>query len=574
MDFNTEYLKWVKFDGLEKEIKMELNQLEGNSNKIKDLFYKHLEFGTGGMRGEIGVGTNRLNIYTVRRAVTGLANYIESKGIEAKMKGVVIAYDCRFKSEEFAKEIVQVLGHYGVRTFLFDSLRPTPELSFAVRHLKAFAGIVITASHNPPQYNGIKIYGEDGGQMPLEMAEDITTFINAIDNELLLPFTDLNNLVNHGNVVMIGKEVDEAYLNVLNTIRLSQQNSSNLKIVFSPLHGTAHHLIPEVLKRAGYENLIVVEEQMSPDPEFSTVSSPNPEDHDAFEYAIQYGEKYNADLLLATDPDADRLGVAVRDNKGLYRILTGNQTGALMLEYLLRTKSELNMLSSNGSVIKTIVTSEIGKDIADTYNVSTINTLTGFKFIGEKIHDFEKMGGIDFLFGYEESCGYLIGDFVRDKDAVQAALFITEVANDYNQKGMTLYDGLQSIWNRYGFYQEDLISLTLKGQEGALKIQEMIESVRKTPIDSIGGLKVIAMEDYLSKIKVNLKSGEKSHLKFPSSNVIKLLLENDAWITLRPSGTEPKIKFYFGVKEQTLKDSEKRLELLKDEMMNRFLVKA
>ncbi|WP_029594815.1 phospho-sugar mutase [Exiguobacterium chiriqhucha] len=572
MNVNTLVEKWSQFPKLPADLKKELNELLKDEDAINDHFYKHLEFGTGGMRGEIGVGTNRLNIYTVRRAITGLAHYINEQGDRAKDRGVVIAYDCRYKSEEFAKEIVQVLGHYGVKSFLFDALRPTPELSFAVRYLDAFAGIVITASHNPPQYNGIKIYGDDGGQMPLQMAEQITRKIDEVQNELSLPVSEFNELLSQGLVEFIGETVDEAYLAEVKSIQLSKEKKSDLKIVFSPLHGTAHHLIPEGLKRAGYHHVTVVKEQMHPDPEFSTVVSPNPEDHDAFEYAIRYGEKYGADILLATDPDADRLGVAVRNHKGQYSVLTGNQTGALMLDYLLRKKSESNTLSSNGAVVKTIVTSEIGRAIAASYGIETFDTLTGFKFIGEKINEFEQTKSNEFLFGYEESYGYLIGDFVRDKDAVQAALFIAEVAEDYNRRGMTLYDGLHLIWERYGFYQEDLVSLTLKGQEGALKINDMIENVRHTPITSLGGLQVVMIEDYLTGIKTNLHTREDTVLDFPSSNVIKLLLENDAWVTLRPSGTEPKIKFYFGVKESSFEESRKRLTALKDEMMVRFTV--
>lgn len=574
MHVNELVEKWNQFSGLPNDLKEQLLRINNDQTKIQDCFYKYLEFGTGGMRGEIGVGTNRLNIYTVRRAITGLSQYINKKGDVAKERGVVIAYDCRYKSEEFAKEIVQVLGHFGIKTYLFDSLRPTPELSFSVRHLNTFAGIVITASHNPPQYNGIKIYGEDGGQMPLQMAEEITKHINQIEDELLLPFEDFNLLNDIGLVEMIGESVDQAYLNELKSIRLSQESSSDLKIVFSPLHGTAYDLIPKALKEAGYKNVFMVDEQMSLDPEFSTVVSPNPEEHEAFEYAIRYGEMHDADVLMTTDPDADRLGVAVRNNKGHYSVLTGNQTGALMLDYMLRNRAEADALPLNGAIIKTIVTSEIGRAIADSYNIEIFDTLTGFKFIGEKINEFKQTGSHEFLFGYEESYGYLISDFVRDKDAIQAALFIAEVADDYNRNGQTLYDGLQSIWKRYGFYQEDLVSMTLEGREGASKIQEMMEEVRNHPIKTLGGLQVNAVEDYLTGSKMNLLTGDYEALDLPSSDVIKLILENDAWVTLRPSGTEPKIKFYFGVKEDSFEASQNRLTTLKDEMMSRFTVTA
>lgn len=574
MHVNELVEKWNRFSGLPNDLKEQLLKINNDQTKIQDCFYKYLEFGTGGMRGEIGVGTNRLNIYTVRRAITGLAQYINKKGDVAKERGVVIAYDCRYKSEEFAREIVQVLGYFGIKTYLFDSLRPTPELSFSVRHLNTFAGIVITASHNPPQYNGIKIYGEDGGQMPLQMAEEITKHINQIEDELLLPFEDFNLLKDLGLVEMIGESVDQAYLNELKSIRLNQERSSDLKIVFSSLHGTAYDLVPKALKEAGYKNVLMVDEQMSPDPEFSTVVSPNPEEHEAFEYAIRHGEMHNADVLMATDPDADRLGVAVRNNEGHYSVLTGNQTGALMLDYMLRKRAEADALPLNGAIIKTIVTSEIGRVIADSYNIETFDTLTGFKFIGEKINEFKQTGSHEFLFGYEESYGYLISDFVRDKDAIQAALFIAEVADDYYRNGQTLYDGLQSIWKRYGFYQEDLVSMTLKGREGASKIQKMMEEVRNHPIKTLGGLQVNAVEDYLTGRKMNLLTGDYEALDLPSSDVIKLILENDVWVTLRPSGTEPKIKFYFGVKEDSFEASQNRLTTLKDEMMSRFTVTA
>lgn len=564
--------QWKEFLLSNNDFKEEILEMERNSDEIKERFYKQLEFGTGGMRGELGLGTNRLNVFTIRKAITGLAKYIEGYGKDAKKKGVVIAYDCRHQSEEFAKEIVKVLGHYKIKTYLFDELRPTPELSFAVRYLQAFAGIVITASHNPPQYNGVKIYGSDGGQMSLGMAEDITSFMSDIDNELVLPFSEFDYLQSNQLVQIIGKEIDEAYLKELESIRLNSKESSDVKIVFSPLHGTSHKLIPEGLKRSGFNNVQVVKEQMNPDPDFSSLTSPNPEDHEAFEYAIKYGERYHADLLMATDPDSDRLGIAVKNEQGQYIVLTGNQTGALMLNYLLEQKMINRTMPSNGVVLKTIVTSEIGRKIATSYGVKTIDTLTGFKFIGEKINEFNSDSSHKFLFGYEESYGYLIGEFVRDKDAIQAAMFIAEVAQYYKNLDMSLYEGLVSIWERYGYYQEDLVSVTLKGQSGAIQIQEMMDMIRNNPIHSLAGLQVQVIEDYALSQRTNIINGEKTIIDLPQSNVIKIHLEQDAWVTFRPSGTEPKIKFYFSVKQSTYRASEQLLEELKSEVLDMVLV--
>ncbi|VWX35668.1 phospho-sugar mutase [Exiguobacterium oxidotolerans] len=568
MNYIEKSQQWFTYSNLNSELKAELNTMWDQPNELEDRFYKALEFGTGGMRGELGVGTNRLNIYTVRKAIDGLARYIVEQGEEAMQRGVVVAYDSRHKSEEFAIEIAQVLGHYNIKSYVFDALRPTPELSFSIRYLNTFAGIVITASHNPPAYNGIKIYGEDGGQMSLEMAEVITSYINQIENELMIPFVQYETLLKDGLLQMIGEEFDKAYLAALDTLQLRKVAKSDMKIVFTPLHGTAHRLVPEGLKRFGFENVVLVDEQMTPDPEFSTVVSPNPEEHAAFEYAIRYGQKHDADILLATDPDADRLGVAVKNDEGQYEVLTGNQTGALMLQYILEQKKQLGTLPVDGVVLKTIVTSEIGRTIAQDYGMETIDTLTGFKFIGEKIKQFEEQSSHTFLFGYEESYGYLIKEFVRDKDAVQAAVFIAEVAAYYHEQGITLHAALLNLMNRYGYYQEDLVSLTLKGKDGATQIQEMMNQVRLAPIKEVAGRKVVMIEDYLSGQRNNLENEVMSQIDLPTSNVLKLYLEGDAWVTLRPSGTEPKIKFYFSVKEDTLALSKGVLRKLKKEFMD------
>lgn len=568
MNYIEKSQQWTTYSNLNFELQSELHTILDQPKELEDRFYKALEFGTGGMRGELGVGTNRLNIYTVRKAIDGLARYIVEQGEEAMQRGVVVAYDSRHKSEEFAMEIAQVLGHYHIKSYVFDALRPTPQLSFSIRYLNTFAGIVITASHNPPEYNGIKIYAEDGGQMPLEMADVITSYINQVENELMIPFVQYETLLKNGLLQMIGEEFDKAYLAALDTLQLRKFAKSDMKIVFTPLHGTAYHLVPEGLKRFGFENIILVEEQMTPDPEFSTVVSPNPEEHAAFEHAIRYGEKHGADLLLATDPDADRLGVAVKNAEGQYEVLTGNQTGAVMLHYILEQKKRLGTLPVDGVILKTIVTSEIGRTIAQDYGIETIDTLTGFKFIGEKIKQFEEQSSHTFLFGYEESYGYLIKDFARDKDAVQAAVFIAEVAAYYHEQGITLHTALLNLMNRYGYYQEDLVSLTLKGKDGATQIQEMMQQVRQSPMNEVAGKKVVMIEDYLSGQRNNYQTGVMSQIDFPTSNVLKLYLEGDTWITLRPSGTEPKIKFYFSVKEDTIDLSKSMLRKLKEEFMN------
>ncbi|WP_410501903.1 phospho-sugar mutase [Exiguobacterium acetylicum] len=568
MNYLEKVQQWNTYNNLDSELKAELNNILNQPTELEERFYKALEFGTGGMRGELGVGTNRLNIYTVRKAIDGLARYIVEQGEEAMQRGVVVAYDSRHKSAEFAMEIAQVLGYYNIKSYVFDALRPTPELSFSIRYLNTFAGIVITASHNPPEYNGIKIYAEDGGQMPLGMADVITSYINQVENELTIPFVEYEILLKTGLLQMIGEEFDRAYLAALGTLQLRKITKSDMKIVFTPLHGTAHHLVPEGLKRFGFENVILVKEQMTPDPEFSTVDSPNPEEHAAFEYAIRYGTEHGADLLLATDPDADRLGVAVKNAEGQYEVLTGNQTGALMLHYILEQKKQTGTLPVDGAVLKTIVTSEIGRTIATDYGMETIDTLTGFKFIGEQIKQFEEQSSNTFLFGYEESYGYLIKEFVRDKDAVQAAVFIAEVASYYHEQGMTLHEALLNLMEQYGYYQEGLIALTLKGKNGATQIQQMMEQVRQAPMNEIAGKRVVMIEDYLLSKSVDLKTNETIHINLPTSNVLKLHLEDEAWITLRPSGTEPKIKFYFSVKEKNLDQSIDTLNELKQEFVN------
>ncbi|WDM36639.1 phospho-sugar mutase [Priestia megaterium] len=549
-----------------------------NEKEAEDAFYKNLEFGTGGMRGELGPGTNRLNVYMVRKATEGLACYIEESGEEAKKKGVVVAYDSRHKSPEFALEVAKVLGQHGIKTYVFDELRPTPELSYAVRYLNAFAGIVITASHNPPEYNGYKVYGKDGGQLPPAAADNIISHINHVENELSISVKQEQELLAEGLLTYIGAEVDAAYTEALKTIQLNrelvQQVGNKLKIVFTPLHGSGNKPVREGLKAFGFTNVTAVKEQELPDANFSTVQSPNPEEHAAFKLAIQHGKEIDADILMATDPDADRLGVAVKDESGEYVVLTGNQLGALMLHYLLTQKKEQGILPENGAVVKTIVTSEIGRTIAASFGLETIDTLTGFKFIGEKINEFEQSGDYQFQFGYEESYGYLIGDFVRDKDAVQSAVFAAEVAAYYKAQGKSLYEGLLAIFEEYGYYRESLCSITLKGKDGAEQIQKLVDFFRLEPIQELAGAEVTFIEDYQSSQRVNMQEGTIEDIPFPASNVLKYHFEDGTWFTIRPSGTEPKAKFYFGVKKESLINSEtslKKIEQLVMERVNKFM---
>ncbi|EJQ16506.1 phospho-sugar mutase [Bacillus cereus] len=574
MDWKQEFSRWLSYAELDAELKEQLENMKQDEKKIEDSFYKNLEFGTGGMRGELGAGTNRLNVYTVRKATQGLAKFIEKLGEEAKKRGVVVAYDSRHKSPEFAMEVAATLGAHGITTYVFESLRPTPVLSFAVRHLHTVSGIVLTASHNPPEYNGYKVYGDDGGQLPPKEADELISYVNAVENELTVEVADVEQLKADGLLHIIGQEVDDAYAAELNNVIINKEMvkevGKDLKIVFTPLHGTSNISVRRGLEEVGFTDVTVVKEQELPDPNFSTVKSPNPEEHAAFEYAIRDGEKVGADVLIATDPDADRLGVAVRNHDGEFQVLTGNQTGALMLDYLLSQKKENGTLPENGVVLKTIVTSEIGRTIAKAYGLDTVDTLTGFKFIGEKIKQYEESGQYEFQFGYEESYGYLIRPFCRDKDAVQSVLFACEVAAYYKSQGKTLYDGLLEVFKKYGFFREDLVSLTLKGKDGAEQIQKMMATFRGNPPKEVAGLTVVAVEDYKESIITTLQDGNKEEIHLPKSNVLKYQLEDGSWFCLRPSGTEPKIKFYFGVQDDSLQNSEQKLLTIKEDIMNRL----
>ncbi|RUR97567.1 phospho-sugar mutase [Bacillus velezensis] len=569
MSWSKSYERWNQAEQLDSELKKLLADAEGNEQLLEDFFYKNLEFGTGGMRGEIGPGTNRMNIYTVRKASAGLAAYIAKQGEDAKKRGVAIAYDSRHKSPEFAMEAAKTLASQGIQTYVFDELRPTPELSFAVRKLNAYVGIVVTASHNPPEYNGYKVYGDDGAQLPPKEADIVIAEVNAIENELTIQVEDEQSLKEKGLIKIIGEEIDKPYTEELTSISVHPELSAevDVSVVFTPLHGTANKPVRRGLEALGYKNVTVVKEQELPDPDFSTVKSPNPEEHAAFEYAIKLGEEQNADILVATDPDADRLGIAVKNSEDKYTVLTGNQTGALLLHYLLSEKKKQGALPENGVVMKTIVTSELGRAVASSFGLDTVDTLTGFKFIGEKIKEYEKSGQYTFQFGYEESYGYLIGDFARDKDAIQAALLAVEVCAFYKKQGMSLYDALLSIFKEYGYYREGLKSLTLKGKQGAEQISAILTSFRNDPPKQMAGKQITQAEDYSTGKRTVFADHHEEDIDLPKSNVLKYFLEDGSWFCLRPSGTEPKVKFYFAVKGTSLQDSEQRLAALSEAVM-------
>lgn len=570
--WKDKFEQWYQYEHLDPQLRAQLDEIKDDPKALEDCFYKELEFGTGGMRGELGPGTNRMNIYTVRKAAEGIARYMEDQGEEAKKRGIVISYDSRHMSREFALEVAKTVGKHGIRSFVFETLHPTPLLSFAVRYLKAFQGVMITASHNPPEYNGLKVYGEDGGQLPPTPADELIRYVRDAGNELEIEVVDEKTLLEKGLLTFIGKEIDDAYIEALKSIHLNDKAirtaGKDLKIVFTPLHGTSNELVRAGLQAFGFEQVTVVKEQELPDPDFSTVESPNPEEHAAFELAIEYGKKIDADILLGTDPDADRLGVAVKNDQGDFIVLTGNQVGALMVDYILKQKSQNGTLPKNGVVMKTIVTSEIGRAIADSYEIATIDTLTGFKFIGEKINEFERTKEYEFLIGYEESYGYLIGDFVRDKDAVQTAVFIAEVAAYYKMQGKSLYDGLMEIFQKYGYFKESLQSLTLKGKEGAEQIESIMEFFRTNPPTHIDSIPIITIEDYEARESIDVQTSLTKPLTLPKSNVLKFILEDGSWFCLRPSGTEPKIKFYFAVKGDSLQHSEEKLSRLESGVMD------
>lgn len=562
MSWERTYETWKAFEGLEDELREDLTAVSDDQVKLEDAFYTNLEFGTAGMRGVIGAGTNRMNTYIVRQATEGLARFIEARGEEAKKRGVVIAYDSRHKSPEFSLEAARTLGARGIKTYLFESLRTTPELSFAVRHLETFAGIMMTASHNPPEYNGYKVYGEDGGQFPPKEADELTDYVRSVENILEIEVADKADLEANGLLEMVGDKIDEAYLEDLKTVNIDKdliERNSDLNIVFSPLHGTATMIGSRALENAGFNNVTLEPKQAQPDPDFTTVKSPNPEDPDAFELSINLGKEIGAEVLIATDPDADRLGMATLLENGEYQVLTGNQIGALMVNYLLKAYEKQGTLPANGAIIKSIVSSEMAAKIAASYGVETENVLTGFKFIAQKIQEYEDTDSNAFLFGFEESYGYLVKPFVRDKDAIQALILIAELAAYYKEQGKTTYDGLQELFEEYGYFQEKTISITMSGISGAENIKKLMASLREESPTEIAEVKVDVIEDYLAGTS-KTADGTTSEIELGKADVLKYYLEDGSWIAARPSGTEPKIKFYIGVVADSEAGADKKLE--------------
>lgn len=559
MSWQDVALKWEKFEGLEDYLK---TQLENFSEKEKEeAFYAPLEFGTAGMRGIVGPGINRMNIYTVRQATEGLARLIETYGEEAKKRGVAIAHDSRHFSPEFALESAKVLVKHGIKAYVFEDLRPTPELSYAVRHLHTFAGIMITASHNPAAYNGYKVYGEDGGQMPPKDADALTEFVRQVENPLAVDVVTKEELEQSALFEWIGEAVDAAYLEEIKSVSVNPallSNTKDLSVVYTPLHGTGLMLTKRALDQAGFTGLNVVSEQAIPDGDFTTVKSPNPEEAGAFEYAIRLGEETKADVLLATDPDADRMGAAVRQPDGTYQVITGNQIAAILLDYLLFAHQKAGTLPANAAAVKSIVSSELPTVIAEHYGAKMVNVLTGFKFIAEQIKNYEETNAHTFMFGFEESYGYLVQPFVRDKDAIQAVLLLTEVAAHFKSEGKTLYDGLQALYEKYGYFLEKTISVTVQGLEGPAKIKALLDGLRKEVPSNFGGIKVALAQDFSVNQQVDAQ-GVTSEIGLPTSNVLKYILEDGSWIAVRPSGTEPKIKFYMGVKAATQEEAEEKL---------------
>ncbi|EJA6664755.1 TPA: phospho-sugar mutase [Clostridioides difficile] len=563
MDYKNNYEMWLNSPYFDEQTKNELLSIKDDEKEIQDRFYKNLEFGTGGLRGIIGAGTNRINIYTVRRATLGVLNYImKTQGEEGKQKGIVIAHDSRYMSREFCIEVAKTLSAYGVKAYVFEELKPTPELSFAVRYLKCAMGIVITASHNPKEYNGYKVYDSDGGQICIDMANDIIAEVNKIDDYSTIKSIDFEEALSKNLITILDNEVDDEFIKAVKKQVLRQniidEYGKKLKIIYTPIHGTGNKPVRKVLNECGFENVMVVKEQELPDSNFSTVKYPNPEEKSVFNIAIEMAKNNGTDLIIGTDPDCDRVGIVVKDSSGEYVVLNGNQVGSLLVRYILESLVEENKLPKNNpTIIKTIVTSELGAKIAKAYNVDCLNTLTGFKFIGEKIKAFEESNDRSFIMGYEESYGYLIGTHARDKDGVVSSLMICEMAAYYSSKGMNLYEALIDTYNKFGYYKEDLKSVTLKGIDGIKKIKEMMLYFRSVKIDNVADVKVDKILDYKDGVD-----------DLPKSDVLKFLLEDGSWIAIRPSGTEPKIKFYFGANSDNQEDVEFKLNNLISYILN------
>lgn len=567
MTYTENFQKWLDFEQLPDYLRQELLSMDEKTKE--DAFYTNLEFGTAGMRGYIGAGTNRINIYVVRQATEGLAKLIETKGEEAKKRGVAIAYDSRHFSPEFAFESAQVLAQHGIKSYVFETLRPTPELSFAVRHLNAYAGIMVTASHNPAPFNGYKVYGQDGGQLPPADADALTDFIRAIENPFAVELADLDESKSAGLIQVIGEDVDMEYLREVKDVNINQDLINNfgkdMKIIYTPLHGTGEMLTRRALAQAGFESVVVVESQAKADPDFSTVKSPNPESQAAFALAEELGREVDADVLVATDPDADRLGVEIRQPDGSYKNLSGNQIGAIIAKYILEAHKTAGTLPENAALAKSIVSTELVTKIAESYGATMFNVLTGFKFIAEKIQEFEEKHNHTYMFGFEESFGYLIKPFVRDKDAIQAVLLVAEIAAYYRSRGLTLADGIDEIYKEYGYFAEKTISVTLSGVDGAAEIKKIMDKFRENGPKQFNNTDIVLLEDF-QKQTATKNDGTISNLTTPPSNVLKYTLADDSWIAVRPSGTEPKIKFYIATIGDTLDIAQEKIANIETEI--------
>ena len=567
MSYQENYQKWIDFAELPDYLRQDLENMDEKTKE--DAFYTNLEFGTAGMRGLIGAGTNRINIYVVRQATEGLARLIESKGGNEKERGVAIAYDSRHFSPEFAFESAAVLAKHGIKSYVFESLRPTPELSFAVRHLNCFAGIMVTASHNPAPFNGYKVYGEDGGQMPPHDADALTTYIRAIENPFAVEVADVEAEKASGLIEVIGEAVDVEYLKEVKDVNINpaliEEFGKDMKIVYTPLHGTGEMLARRALAQAGFDSVQVVEAQATPDPDFSTVKSPNPESQAAFALAEELGRQVGADVLVATDPDADRVGVEVLQKDGSYLNLSGNQIGAIMAKYILEAHKNAGTLPENAALCKSIVSTDLVTKIAESYGATMFNVLTGFKFIAEKIQEFEEKHNHTYMMGFEESFGYLIKPFVRDKDAIQAVLVVAELAAYYRSRGLTLADGIEEIYKEYGYYAEKTISVTLSGVDGAEQIKAIMAKFRNNAPKEWNATAITVVEDFKAQT-ATAADGTVTNLTTPPSDVLKYTLADGSWIAVRPSGTEPKIKFYIAVVGETNEESQTKIANIEAEI--------
>ncbi len=570
LDYNKKYLEWLNNEFFDEITREELKSIENDKEEIEDRFYKELAFGTAGLRGKIGAGTNRMNKYIISTTTQGLAEVIKKRGKEAMARGVAIAYDVRHYSDEFAKTAALVLAQNGIKAYLFEGIRPTPELSYTIRKLNAISGIVVTASHNPKDYNGYKVYWEEGSQILSDIANEITDEIGDIKNYSDVKIMDEKEALDKELLEIIGKDIDDDYIEMVRNLSLRNEVDKNIKIVYTPLNGTGNVPVRRVLREQEFNNIFVVPEQENPDPDFTTVGYPNPEDLNSFEYAIKLGQEKNADLLIATDPDCDRVRCMVKNGDGNYEALNGNQIGAILINYILEAREEQNSIPNNGAIVKSIVTGDLGKVIAKSYNVETVDTLTGFKNICGKANEFERTNEYDFIFGYEESIGYTYGTEVRDKDAVSASMLLCEAAAYYKTKNKTLLDILESIFSEYGYYSEKLFSLVLEGIEGQERIQRMMKEYRVGYLKDIKGSNLVKFIDFLDESVLDIKTGDKEPIDIPKQNAMKFILDDESWYAIRPSGTEPKIKIYIYSKGKSLEEAESKIENIEEAVMGKL----